>query len=408
MEEVRQRIGIPVRYSPRNHNEVSSTDSFRHFARAYGDDNPLYNDPGYASSSTWGSPIAPPLYPFASGVVPARRAFRRCSERSSIPAIRSPESASTCAVSAGSSRGRSEPVTCSGIPKRSTRRIFARAPSAAGPAPSCRGGMSWEDEDGDPFALRFLDFWHADREKSRKAGKNRRIERPHYSDEDLARIDAVLRRAASAAVQLPAASPTSSRGSKLGPIAKGPLSVTDMVAWHVGVGWGMYGGGTSRIAYANRQRVPKFYVKNDARVLGLGAALPLGRRVGAAHGPSGRLRLRRDADQLDGPPGHGLDGRRRLDLEGVGQGAEVQLPRRHAHDLRCRTAMWTSPATRSPSTFRARTSVATSPAMPGSWSSFRPPQGAMPASRLRPVPGARGFGAVSVDFLAGAPRPRAR
>ena len=32
MEEVRKRIGIPVRYSPRNHNEVSSTDSFRHFA----------------------------------------------------------------------------------------------------------------------------------------------------------------------------------------------------------------------------------------------------------------------------------------------------------------------------------------------------------------------------------------
>ena len=30
--EVRRRIGIPVRYSPRQHNEVSSTDSFRHFA----------------------------------------------------------------------------------------------------------------------------------------------------------------------------------------------------------------------------------------------------------------------------------------------------------------------------------------------------------------------------------------
>ena len=45
IEEVRRRIGIPVRYSPRAHNEVSSTDSFRHFARAYGDDNPLYSDP---------------------------------------------------------------------------------------------------------------------------------------------------------------------------------------------------------------------------------------------------------------------------------------------------------------------------------------------------------------------------
>src|SRR5262245_51488241 len=64
---VRRRIGIPVRYSPRAHNEVSSTDSFRHFALAYGDDNPLYTDPAHAESSAWGSPIAPPLYAFNSG-----------------------------------------------------------------------------------------------------------------------------------------------------------------------------------------------------------------------------------------------------------------------------------------------------------------------------------------------------
>ena len=51
--EVRGRIGIPVRYSPRNHNEVSSTDSFRHFALAFGDDNPLYTDPLYAQASSW-------------------------------------------------------------------------------------------------------------------------------------------------------------------------------------------------------------------------------------------------------------------------------------------------------------------------------------------------------------------
>ena len=52
-------------------------------------------------------------------------------------------------------------------------------------------------------------------------------------------------------------------GEQIGPIAKGPISVTDLVAWHVGVGWGAYGGGTSHVAYANRTRVPKFYVKNE-------------------------------------------------------------------------------------------------------------------------------------------------
>ena len=68
IETVRRRIGIPVSYSPRSHNEVSSTDSFRHFALAYGDDNPLYADPSYAQASSWGAPLAPPLYPYTAGV----------------------------------------------------------------------------------------------------------------------------------------------------------------------------------------------------------------------------------------------------------------------------------------------------------------------------------------------------
>ena len=68
IDAVRARIGIPVRYSPRSHNEVSSSDSFRHFALAYGDDNPLYTDPAHAGASSWGSSIAPPLYPFTAGI----------------------------------------------------------------------------------------------------------------------------------------------------------------------------------------------------------------------------------------------------------------------------------------------------------------------------------------------------
>ena len=36
-----------------------------------------------------------------------------------------------------------------------------------------------------------------------------------------------------------------------------------MVSWHVGIGWGEYGGGASKVAYKNRQRVPKFYLKNQ-------------------------------------------------------------------------------------------------------------------------------------------------
>src|ERR1700761_6382916 len=48
--------------------EFASVDSIRHFARAYGDDNPLYSDPDYARQSVVGALCAPPLFPLATGV----------------------------------------------------------------------------------------------------------------------------------------------------------------------------------------------------------------------------------------------------------------------------------------------------------------------------------------------------
>lgn len=260
IDEVRKRIGIPVSYSPRNHNEVSSTDSFRHFARAYGDDNPLYGDPAHATASSWGSPIAPPLYPFVSGVErplqvsEAERTLLRagdplagigqymCGERWILPRP----------IRSGDVLWHSETL-------HSAELRPSEFGGGTGALVSRR--HSWEDEGGAPYALRFLDFWYAEREKSNKAGKNRQLEPPNYSDVDIERLDAVYE-AESVRGPVPRTIDQVEVGETLGPIAKGPLSITDLVAWHVGVGWGMYGGGTSRIAYRNRRRVPKFYVKN--------------------------------------------------------------------------------------------------------------------------------------------------
>jgi hypothetical protein len=122
--------------------------------------------------------------------------------------------------------------------------------------------ISWEDEGGSPFAYRFVDFWHADREASGKAGTNKALERAHYTDEDLERLDACWE-----AETIRGATPRLLSdvhvGEELGPIAKGPLSVTEMIAWHQGSGWAMYGGGASKVAYKNRKRIRKFYLKNE-------------------------------------------------------------------------------------------------------------------------------------------------
>jgi len=260
IDAVRRRIGIPVRYSPRSHNEVSSSDSFRHFALAYGDDNPLYTDPVYAKASSWGASIAPPLYAFTAGVArPVQWSQAEKEEMSGGDPL-----GGIGQYMCGERWLFPKPIRAGDVLWR-TQALFSaelkRSAFGGGTGALVSHRVSWEDEGGSPFAFRFLDFWHADREQSAKSGKNRDLERPHYTDEALAQIDAcyegeVVRGAEAryiADVQV---------GEELGPIAKGPLSVTEMVAWHTGVGWGMYGGGASKVAYKNRRRIPKFYLKN--------------------------------------------------------------------------------------------------------------------------------------------------
>jgi len=257
---VRARIGIPVRYSPRAHNEVSSTDSFRHFALAYGDDNPLYTDAAYADASSWGSSLAPPLYSFTAGQArPVTLSDAEKAEMSGGDPL-----AGIGQYMCGERWLLLKPIRAGDLLWR-TQALFSAdlrtSGFGGGTGALVSHRVSWEDEGGDPFALRFLDFWHADREKSGNAGKNRDLTRPQYSDDDLERIDACY-----AAETVRGATPRLvtdvQAGEELAAIAKGPLSVTEMVAWHTGVGWGQYGGGASKVAYKNRNRIPKFYLKN--------------------------------------------------------------------------------------------------------------------------------------------------
>ena len=65
-ERSRRRIGIPLRLAPAHITEVSA-DAARHFAYGYGDDNPLYCDPGYGKNTRWGTLIAPPNFAYCMG-----------------------------------------------------------------------------------------------------------------------------------------------------------------------------------------------------------------------------------------------------------------------------------------------------------------------------------------------------
>ncbi|MGZ8763304.1 MAG: FAS1-like dehydratase domain-containing protein, partial [Acidimicrobiia bacterium] len=58
--ELRRRIGVAHPHPQPPHYRFPNEDTFRHVAESYGDDNPLWSDPEYASASRWGGPLAPP------------------------------------------------------------------------------------------------------------------------------------------------------------------------------------------------------------------------------------------------------------------------------------------------------------------------------------------------------------
>ena len=55
-------------------------------------------------------------------------------------------------------------------------------------------------------------------------------------------------------------------GDAVGPMVKGPLTVTDMVCWHAGMGMGLYGVKPLRLGAQNRRRIPRFFHRDELNV----------------------------------------------------------------------------------------------------------------------------------------------
>ena len=258
---VRRRIGIPMRNRQRPHNEQVTEDAFRHFAMGYGDDNPLWCDPSYGAQTAWGSVIGPPMFPLSAG----------------RPTAVSWTPEQEAEMSGGDPLGGIGQYLCG------ERWLFARpvAPGVSLHKQQCLdaaelkrsefgGGVGalvshrveWRVADGGVAAARYLDFWHAERERSGAAGKYRTLERTHYTAEQLGEYDRVYAQESVRGSE-PRLWETVQPGDDVGTIAKGPLTLTDVITYHIGIGWGGYGGGTSKIAYNNRKRVPRFYPPNE-------------------------------------------------------------------------------------------------------------------------------------------------
>jgi hypothetical protein len=96
---------------------------------------------------------------------------------------------------------------------------------------------------------------------SQDAGDDRAPAR--YTPEALAAIDAAYA-AATRRGAAPFVADEVEAGTRLPQMVKGPLTVTDLVTYRAGVGPGPLGGEPLRLAYLNRQRLPRLYTPDES------------------------------------------------------------------------------------------------------------------------------------------------
>jgi acyl dehydratase len=232
-------------------------DAMRNFARGYGDDNPLYTTEHHGTTTRWGGQVAAPMIPIALNrplyADPHAERIKRPSFRGIHVFVSGSSWEWFRPLQAGDgiySFGGTESVVekKSEFAERSLLMTYASVKM---------------NQRAEIVAISRTLAIYTERKTAREKGKYADLSPATYSDEDMARLDAIYA----------AEEPRSSLarywddvevGDVLPAMAKGPLTTTDMIVFHAG-GYGFvpYEPCANRIAYKNRQRIAPFYVKNE-------------------------------------------------------------------------------------------------------------------------------------------------
>jgi acyl dehydratase len=269
---LRQRIGMAEPHPVPPFYRCPGEDAFRHVANAYGDDNPLWCEPAYGEKTRWGTVIASPA--LVGGDTLIGEDMMTPEEVATYRKMRGDPLRGVHAFYAASEREWWAPL----VPGRRVSRrnalvgVLDKKSDFAGRAVHEWTANVFGDDRGTLLAGQYRLMIRTERERAvekaeqrdRAAGSDRRdlpVEEP-YSDEAIERI------AAGYESERPRGNESRwfedvEEGDDLEPRVKGPLTVTDMICWHAGVGMGLYGVAALRLGYQNRRRIPRFYVKDE-------------------------------------------------------------------------------------------------------------------------------------------------
>jgi acyl dehydratase len=263
---LRKRVGIPVRNPAPPHYREPGLDAFRIVAQAYGDDNPLWSDRDYARDTRWREPIAPPAMVGGDTLIGEDDAVEITDEQREL--LKGDPLRGVHAFYAGSSREWWAPLTAG---QKITRRdalvsVEDKHSEFAGRAVHEWTGQLFATADTRAvLSAQYKLMIRTERTRAREKRKYAAIEPYVYTDAEIEAIeDAVLKERRRGPE--PRYWEDTREGEKLTPMLKGPLTVTDIVCWHTGVGMGLYNVRPLGLAVINRRRIPRFYHRDEQNV----------------------------------------------------------------------------------------------------------------------------------------------
>lgn len=259
-EDIERAHAMVGRYAvsgAHEHLTTATYDAMRNFARGYGDDNPLYNSETYGESTRWGGQIAPPMISIGLN--------KPLYGDKPDPPIKRPSFRGIHVFVSGSTWDWFRPVYAGDqlFSFGGTESVVEKKSEFAERSVLITFISVKMNQRAEVVAISRTLAIHTERKRAREKGKYAKIEPATYTDEDIARLDEIY-----AAEGPRGADPRYwedvTVGEALQPMAKGPLTTTDLIVFHAGgYGFTPYTPCSNRLAYQNRQRIAPFYVKNE-------------------------------------------------------------------------------------------------------------------------------------------------
>jgi acyl dehydratase len=249
LNKLRKRIGVEIPWRQPYIEEITK-DAIRHFAHGIGDTNPLWTDEGYASHTQYKTLIAPPCILYSTDLIVSGNV-------GGLPGVH--------ALFAGTNWEWFLPIKLGDRISASSylSRLEEKRSEFAGRTFLQCYETSFRNQDKEIVARAESFCIRSERDTAREKGKYRAITPEVYTPEQLKAIEADYDRE-----EIRGSKPRYweevEPGDNLTPIVKGPLTVTDMIAWLRG--WGGLFIRAHRLGLDYRRRHPSAAIPNSQGV----------------------------------------------------------------------------------------------------------------------------------------------